>query len=303
MFRFLPLKVLSKILIQNGTYSSYQAVARSVKRIEQIGLVKNVVFENNSKVLYISNKGVELLINEVCISKEEINSPARKTGVTLFALEHTLKLSEIFLLFDRECKKHGIELISFTGDNSIKLEYKLSTRAVGNKNKRYVKPDGLIKLKKNGITKSYFLEYDTGTEYSGDIASKYQKYFGLYEKKYYDTERQEDFPSIIMISKKSTTRIDNWLVQDNLHENELYRWGNHERSKYKNVVHRGISNYEDIDTISSTKIDKFLSERKFLFIDYPTLEKLGLQARFLTHTKKDFILPDSFINTTVLDNM
>jgi hypothetical protein len=39
-FRFIPLKVLSEILIDQGIYSSYQAVSRAVIRVRKKGFIR-----------------------------------------------------------------------------------------------------------------------------------------------------------------------------------------------------------------------------------------------------------------------
>ncbi len=300
MFRFLPLKVLSRIMISQKIYSSYQAVARSVQRLEKEYVIKSIVYTNNSKILYLSEKGANVLSFELCIPKEDINTPSRNKRANFFAIDHTLKMTELYMLFESECRKHGLKLTYFKGDRSTKFEFRLESKRK-TQNRRYVLPDGLIKITKGNISREYFIEFDRATEYSGDIAEKYGKYFGYYEKEYYKKDKKNLYPTILFITENSRQRISN-LIQDD----EPFFPGNvigRYMTYRKNVVYRGIMEYEDNRYAYSNKIEAFLNENKFLFIDYPTLKKHGLKTDFFTYLQNKHCLLDDFQEKKKDDNI
>ncbi|MBD3362320.1 hypothetical protein GF362_01215 [Candidatus Dojkabacteria bacterium] len=298
MFRFLPLKILAEILIKEKIYASYQAVARAVSRIQKQKVIGSVAYQNNSKILYLTSKGAIVLSRELNMHKDEINTPAVGQTVNYFALDHTLKLSDLYMLFSADCTRHNLGLSYFSGDGSHRFEYRLTTGrysgTYGNKSRRYVVPDGIMKIQKGDITKEYFIEYDAQTEYSGDVAEKYSKYFGYYEKEYFGKDKKYDYPAVLFITKKSRQRILNLTAQDERFNTKIYVYPNYNKA-YKNVVHRGLTMHEDIRGISEKKIKMFLDEKKLLFIDFPTLQEKGLEAEWFTYKQNKHRLIDDFI--------
>lgn len=292
MFRFLPLRVLSRIMISQKIYSSYQAVARSVQRLEKEHVIKSIVYTNNSKILYLSEKGANVLAFELCIPKEDINTPSRNNRANFFAIDHTLKMTELYMLFESECRKHGLKLKYFKGDKATRFEFRLSSKRK-TQNRRYVLPDGVMKIEKDNIEKEYFIEFDRSTEYSDDIARKYSKYYGHFDKHFYNTDKQDKYPTIIFINETSRKRIMNLIAQDdNFNSNVEYYYST---KNYKNVVHRGLVLYEDKRSAYSSRVEAFLQENKFLFIDYPTFKKHGLKTDFFTYLQNKHCLLDDFI--------
>lgn len=284
MFRFIPLQVLSKILINEGLYTTYQAVTRNVKRLEEYNMIRPIRYGQSAKVLFLSKAGANTLSIGFEIPRESVNCPERLTGVNFFALEHTIKVAELYLLFSDECKKHDIELSNFQGDYSTRFEYQF--RAIrGKKIKRYVIPDAMFKLTKNGQSKWFFVEYDRGTEYSKDVANKYKKYFEYF--KYNENWRQKfkTFPVILFISESSTQRILNLVQKEEKLNFQSYSVRQYPE-KIKNVVLRGIVMHENVSSVASSTIEEFLKPQKFLFIDYPDLKKRGLSADFIDYNRK-----------------
>ena len=284
MFRFMPLQVLSKILINEGLYTTYQAVTRNVKRLEQHNMIRPIRYGQSAKVLFLSKAGANTLSIGFEIPRENVNCPERLTGVNFFALEHTIKVAELYLLFSDECKKHDIELSNFQGDYSTRFEYQF--RAIrGKKIKRSVMPDAMFKFTKNGQSKWFFVEYDRGTEYSKDVANKYKKYFEYF--KYNENWRQKftTFPIILFISESSTQRILNLVQKEDRLNFQSYSVRQYPE-KIKNVVLRGIVMHENVSSVASSTIEEFLKPQKFLFIDYPDLQKRGLSADFMDYIQK-----------------
>lgn len=284
MFRFMPLQVLSKILINEGLYTTYQAVTRNVKRLEQHNMIRPIRYGQSAKVLFLSKAGANTLSIGFEIPRENVNCPERLTGVNFFALEHTIKVAELYLLFSDECKKHDIELSNFQGDYSTRFEYQF--RAIrGKKIKRSVMPDAMFKFTKNGQSKWFFVEYDRGTEYSKDVANKYKKYFEYF--KYNENWRQKftTFPIILFISESSTQRILNLVQKEDRLNFQSYSVRQYPE-KIKNVVLRGIVMHENVSSVASSTIEEFLKPQKFLFIDYPDLQKRGLSADFMDYNQK-----------------
>jgi hypothetical protein len=301
MFRFLPLKVLSQIMIRQKIYSSYQAVARSVQRLEKEYIIKSIVYENNSKILFLSEKGANVLAYELCIPKEDINTPSRNNRANFFAIDHTLKMTELYMLFESECRKHGLTLKYFKGDKATRFEFRLSSKRK-TQNRRYVLPDGVMKIEKGNIEREYFIEFDRSTEYSDDIARKYAKYYGYFDKHFYHTPKQDKYPSIIFINETSRKRIMNLIAKDdNFNSNVEYYYGHN--NEYQNVVHRGLVFYEDRRSAYSSRVEAFLQENKFLFIDYPTFKKHGLKTDFFTYLQNKHCLLEDFREKKKDDNI
>lgn len=280
MFRFIPLQVLSKILINEGLYTTYQAVTRNVKRLEKFNMIRPILYGQSAKVLFLSKAGANTLSIGFEIPRECVNCPERLTGVNFFALEHTVKVAELYLLFSDECKKHGIELSNFQGDYSVRLGYEFRQVVLGKMVKRYVMPDAIFKLTKDKKFKWFFVEYDRGTEYSKDVARKYQKYFEFFMFSETWKRKFRKFPSILFISESSKKRILNLIPKEKSPDYGTYV-SDRDIEKVKNVVNKGVMLHENISSTSTVTAHEFLNPKKFLFIDYPNLKKKGFDADFM----------------------
>jgi hypothetical protein len=290
-FRFLPLQVLTKILIEKKLYGSYQAVSRCVNRLREHGLIRTTYYTNNAKIIFLSRLGAKQLATGTGVNEDSINCPERLTGVNFFALEHTVKVANLYLLIQSECQRLNIELLEFKGDHSIRYEYEYRAET-GRMIKRLVMPDAIIKLQRESKPQlTIFIEYDRGTESSNDVALKYTKYFEYFMfgdwKTTFDTE---DFPIIIFVSENTEQRILNLIPKEQIQNlNDYYtKW---DSKSYRNVVLRGISLHDNIHTCLNDNIAEFLYKNHFLFVTYDNLKKNGLQTKML-----NFMQDDSFIS-------
>src|SRR5690606_11106447 len=185
-------------------YSFYQGVARSLTRLEKQGLLRTKSYANNVKIIFLSKTGASVLSVNKGIPLENINCPDRITNVNFFAIEHTIEVSKLFYIFSTECEKFGFKLIEFKGDAYQRYEYSYIEWINNDQKKitRYVVPDAIVRIDV-GDEKIYefFVEYDKGSEYSKDIAEKYQKYFEYYSlSEKYKFDNVDKFPSILFIT-------------------------------------------------------------------------------------------------------
>lgn len=290
-FRFLPLQVLTKILLVKKLYGSYQAVSRTVNRLREHGLIRTTYYTNNAKIIFLSRIGAKQLATGTGVSEDSINCPERLTGVNFFALEHTVKVANLYLLLLRECQKHDLILKSFTGDHFTRYEYEFRSNHSGKTIRRYVMPDAEIELEIDGYTFTFWIEYDRGTEYSKDVAVKYMKYL-----EYYNTIRDNEdkrIPIIIFITESTQARIKS-LIQPVPEYKGEWDW-NMSHKKYSNVVFKGITMADDIHSMPTFVVEEFL-QHTFLFIDYATFEKNGFNTTFLDKQARQFNLLERLEN-------
>jgi len=266
-------------------YTTYQAVTRNVKRLEEYNMIRPIRYGQSAKVIFLSKAGANTLSIGFEIPRENVNCPERLTGVNFFALEHTIKVAELYLLFSDECKKYGIKLSNFQGDYSTRFEYEFRLVRSGKMTKRYTIPDAIFKLTKNDKSKWFFVEYDRGTEYSKDVANKYKKYFEHFKYNEDWKLKFKTFPTILFISESSKQRILNLIQKEEKPNFQAYSTRQYPE-KIKNVVFRGIVMHENVSNAGSYEINDFLKPNSFLFIDYPDLQKRGLRANFIDYNQK-----------------
>lgn len=301
IFKFIPLKVLADILIAKGIYSFYQGVARSITRLEKQGLLRTKSYVNNVKIIFLSKTGASVLSVNKGIPLENINCPDRITNVNFFAIEHTIEVSKLFYIFSTECEKYGFKLVEFKGDAYQRYEYSYKEWINNDQKKitKYVVPDAFVRIDV-GDEKIYefFIEYDKGSEYSKDIAEKYQKYYEYYSLsgKYKDANK-DVFPSILFITT-TKKRILN-LIQD-LPKKDSSGYRVFLNRDLKHVVVQGVANSKGEVVHDSYKINKFLQdENRFLFIEYESLLKNKFEASWLSFTQSpislNYFLTNPFI--------
>ena len=290
-FRFLPLQVLTKILIEKKLYGSYQAVSRTVNRLKEHGLIRTTYYTNNAKIIFLSRLGAKQLATGTGVNEDNINCPERLTGVNFFALEHTVKVANLYLLLLRECQKHNLILRKFTGDHFTRYEYEFRSNHSGKTIRRYVMPDAEMELEIENFVFTFWIEYDRGTEYSKDVAVKYMKYL-----EYYNTIRDDEdkkLPIILFITESTSERIKNLISPVPEYKGE-WSW-NLAHNNYSNVVFKGITMAEDIHSMPTFVVEEFL-QNTYLFIDYATFEKDGLNAQFVDENAKPFNLLERIEN-------
>lgn len=278
-FRFLPLQVLTKILLRKKIYSHYQSVQRAISKLEKERYLRSKFYTKNAKVIFLSKLGAKTLSENSGIPLSDINCPERLTGVNYNMLEHTIKVAELYLFIDQIFSENQVELVDFKGDHSTRYRYLFDS--AGRKIERYVMPDAVIKYNIEDKVKSMFVEYDRGTEYSADIAIKYTKYFQFF--KYFDwKEIFEEFPTILFISENTIQRILNLIPLERFDD-----WkDNTSRFKnYKNVVMRGIGMHEGLYMTPKSDIENFLNQQ-FLFTDYESLFKEGVNSKVLNYKQE-----------------
>lgn len=299
IFKFIPLKVLADILIAKGIYGFYQGVARSITRLEKQGLLRTKYYANHSKIIFLSKTGAGVLSVNKGIPLENINCPDRITNVNFFAIEHTIEVSKLFYIFSIECEKYGFKLVEFRGDAYQRYEYSYKEWINNDQKKitKYVVPDAFVRIDVGDEkVHEFFVEYDKGSEYSKDIAEKYQKYFEYYSLsgKY---KQDDKFPSVLFITT-TKQRILNLISDLPTKDNNGYRLFSN--SKLKNVVFQGISDSKGEVFLDSYKINKFLiDENRFLFIEYESLLKNKFEATWLNFiqqpTSLHYFLTNPFV--------
>lgn len=285
-FRFLPLQVLTKILLEEKLYGSYQAVSRTVNRLREHGLIRTTYYTNNAKIIFLSRLGAKQLATGTGVNEDSINCPERLTGVNFFALEHTVKVANLYLLLLRECQKHNLILRKFTGDHFTRYEYQFRNTSSGKIIKRYVMPDAEVEIQQENIVFKIWIEYDRGTEYSKDVAVKYMKYF-----EYFDQLKHQNvttFPTILFITESTKERLKNLVVFEPEYSGQ-WSWS-HASKSFKNVVLKGVTMADDIRSMSDYIVDDFLQEDRFLFIDYATFEQSGLDTELMNMNAENFNL-------------
>lgn len=290
-FRFLPLQVLTKILLEKKLYGSYQAVSRTVNRLREHGLIRTTYYTNNAKIIFLSRQGAKQLATGTGVNEDSINCPERLTGVNFFALEHTVKVANLYLLLLRECQKHDLILKSFTGDHFTRYEYEFRSNHSGKMIRRYVMPDAEMEIEIEGYNFTFWIEYDRGTEYSKVVAVKYMKFL-----EYYNTirdDKDKKLPILIFITESTQARIKS-LIQPVSEFTGEWSW-NLANKNYSNVVFKGITMADDIQSLPTFVVEEFL-QHTFLFIDYSSLEKQGLNATFLDEQARHFNLLDRLNN-------
>lgn len=288
-FRFIPLKVLSEILIDQGVYSSYQAVSRAVIRVRKKGFIRTTYYANNAKIIFLSKKGAKALATGTGVSVENINCPERLTGVNFFALEHTVKVAQLYRLFIRECNKHSLNLAKFTGDFSARYEYEFRGTS-GKMIKRFIMPDAEIEIENNDQRVKLWIEYDRGTESSKDVAVKYMKYLEYFDV---NEEEIEKLPIIIFITESTKQRLNNLVVKDDNYNGE-WDWYNTNKT-YKNVVLKGVAMADGIRNMRSSVIERYLQPNQFLFTDYDSFKERGFESELLNFNAEEIPFIDILI--------
>ncbi len=292
IFKFIPLKVLADILIAKNIYSFYQGVARSITRLEKQGLLRTKYYANHSKIIFLSKTGAGVLSVNKGIPLENINCPDRITNVNFFAIEHTIEVSKLFYIFSTECERYGFKLVEFQGDAYQRYIYSFKEWINNDQKKitKYVIPDAFVRIDV-GDEKIYefYVEYDKGSEYSKDIAEKYQKYFEYYSlSEKYKLNNDDKFPSVLFITttKKRILNLIPDMPKKDGNRYELY--GNR---GLRNVVFQGIENAKGDTNHDSYRIHKFLKdENKFLFIEYESLLKNKFEATWLNFIQQPISL-------------
>ncbi|MCA9375397.1 replication-relaxation family protein [Candidatus Dojkabacteria bacterium] len=288
-FKFIPLKVLSEILIDQDVYSSYQAVSRAVIRVRKKGFIRTTYYANNAKIIFLSKKGAKALAIGTGVSMDSINCPERLTGVNFFALEHTVKVAQLYRLFIRECRKHSLKLTQFTGDFSARYEYEFRGTS-GKMIKRFIMPDAEIEIEHNDQRSKLWIEYDRGTESSKDVAVKYMKYLEYFDV---NEEEVEKLPIIIFITESTRQRLSNLVVKDDSYNGE-WDWYNTNKT-YKNVVLKGVAMADGIRNMRSSVVERYLQPNQFLFTDYDSFKAKGFESKLRNFNAEEIPLIDILI--------
>ena len=220
------------------------------------------------------------------MSVDSINCPERLTGVNFFALEHTVKVAQLYRLFIRECNKYDLNLTVFTGDFSARHEYEFRGTS-GKMIKRFIMPDAEIEIENNDQRVKLWIEYDRGTESSKDVAVKYMKYLEYFDV---NEEEIETLPIIIFITESTKQRLSNLVVKDKNFDGE-WDWYNTNKT-YKNVVLKGVAMADGIRNMRSSVVERYLQQNQFLFTDYDSFKSRGFESELLNFNAEQIQLID-----------
>ncbi len=256
-FRFLPLKVLTKITKKKGLYSYRQSLQKAISRLEERGLLKTFYYGNNWKVVYLSTKGGHMLADAMGIPFKEISIPNQGYKVQFAMLEHTVKVAMLYNDFLKEINSlPHIKLEKWIGDQRMNLQYTFRLNRSGKKKTRILSPDSYFNIKVDKDIHHYFLEYDTGTMDKTQLSFKFMRYFEYFM--YGDWEKDfNTYPNILFLTERSEERLSNLLPEEDFNlERALKFRGNFEESRH--VIKMAIANTSNLMSISSTDISDFL---------------------------------------------
>ncbi len=262
-FRFLPIKALFKIADTKGLYSRRASITDVVKKFEKLDMVKSFYYAHNTKVVYLTKKGADLLVDKFGIDSSQISVPRSNRKVHFARLEHTVKIADLYCELIEEVENiPDAEILQWTADQLFHGRYSYRSDASSRMVKRMLFPDSFFTIRNGTSEKSYFLEYDTGSMDRTQLANKFRQYFeyfvyGKWQKKY------SRFPTTLFLTDRTKERLENLFVEDEsslddaLDERELFR-------KSDNVLWKGVGLSENIESIPSYEIEDFLSQ-KFIF--------------------------------------
>jgi hypothetical protein len=253
----MPLKVLVKIAKKEKLYAFRQNISRIINRLEKRGYVKSFYYGNNWKVVYLTKLGADVLASARGVSPKEIGIPNDGVKVQFAMLEHTVKIAELYEQFLCELTSYPeFELLEWHGDQKALYHYSFKSTRTGRTIKRNFSPDSYFKIQKDGAILGYFLEYDTGNMDKEQLTRKFMRYFEYFV--YGDwPKRYTVFPSILFLTNRSDEQINNLLEKDEVELDKALK----DRTclvKSKHVVLKGIGISENIKSLSSDNIRKFL---------------------------------------------
>lgn len=256
-FRFLPLKVLTKITKKKGLYSYRQSLQKAISKLEERGLLKSFYYGNNWKVVYLTTKGGRMLADARGIQFKNISVPNQGYKVQFAMLEHTVKVAMLYNDFLKELKSYPhIKLEKWIGDQRMNMQYTFRINRSGKKKTRILSPDSYFNIQVDKDNYHYFLEYDTGTMDKTQLSFKFMRYFEYFMYGNWK-ENFNTYPKILFLTERSKKRIDNLIPDEEFDfEKALKNRGCFDDSK--NVINMAIANSSNLMSISSADISNFL---------------------------------------------
>lgn len=259
-FRYIPMKVLMKIVFEREVYGHLSGLSRGLNRLEYSGFIKSFLYGNNWKVVFITKKGAESLALESGIPIKDISIPNLSHKVGFATLEHTVKIANLYLELAMEIPDFpDFCLKEWLGDQQVFLQYKFRSVRNGKTIKRNLAPDSFFLLQKEGIDFPYFLEYDTGTMDREQLVMKFMRYFEYFVYGEWK-EKFGTFPSVLFLTERKELAMKKYLQDPEVPLEKALAL----RSKFSdssNIVWKAIGMSENIKSINSKEIYDFLKTK------------------------------------------
>lgn len=267
-FKFTPLAVLNLLCIENGIYTSREAVSRVLKQCVKENLIGFYQYGNNSKAFYLKHFGGKVLSKELNVDMKHLSIPQKKDNVQFFALDHTIQNANLYAEFVRVLKDFpDIKILEWKGEQNNRHLYEYSSYSTGKKVRRELKPDSYCKLELSSNIFEIFIEYDTGTEGKKKLTEKFMRYFeymsyGRWQEIY------SSFPIVLFLTERNPSAMERMLEKPDIHENDLI-YSRDKFTRTSNIIYGAVGQHENLYSIGSDLIMQFINHH-FIFT-YPNL--------------------------------
>lgn len=275
-FRYLPLKILTKIAQDQGLYTFRQNISPVLKKFEDGGIINSFRYGNNAKVVYITRSGAKRLGFELGIPVSELFIPNQGKKVSFAMLEHTIKIAELYGEYVKEQRNYPqVFLEKWEGDQRIRCQYSFKSNRTQKKVRRNLIPDSYFQLSKQDEKYGYFIEYDTGSMDRDQLAFKFMRYFEYFHYGNWQ-KRFLTYPSVIFITERLEELFLRLITKPEITLDQALR----NRSLFsssKNILWRGIGKVENLRSINSQSIRDFLNLNFIFTINNQTWAKQLLE--------------------------
>lgn len=263
-FRFIPMKVLFSICYARGIYRRQATISDVNKKFEKLGLTRSFYYSNGCKVIYITKKGADILIQDLGISADQINIPRTNQKICFARLEHTVEIANLYCeLIQTVNENSEIEISNWISDQLIQCKYQYRSDKTARMVKRVLYPDSYFNIQKAESEFQIFLEYDTGSMDRKQLGLKFRQYFEYFVYGDWISDYTE-FPIILFITNRSKERLQNISAESQI-EIEKALSNRKIFIKSPNIIWKGIGLAENGGSIASYQIKNFLN-RKFIFV-------------------------------------
>ncbi|MCW5939202.1 MAG: replication-relaxation family protein [Fimbriimonadaceae bacterium] len=192
-----------------GHFGSVQRCNSRLLRLRQHGfiqVVRHPAAGGASPALYrVGRQAAKHLTVRLGITLTEFQRAASSSAAVTF-MEHTAKLVELRLAFEKALRGAAIEQWSWHSEALCRHVYSVSGQ------RRVVKPDSFVYWQNGGVTESWFVELDLGNASQIAICSKLASYGSyLNDGAYHEVYGQESFGVLIVTTGQQ--RLQNLLRQ------------------------------------------------------------------------------------------
>jgi hypothetical protein len=262
-FKFTPLSVLNLLCIENGNYTSREAVSRVLKQCLEDNLIGSYLYGNNSKAFFLKSFGAKVLSQELNIDIKHFSVPLSKDKVQVFALDHTIHNATLYIEMIKALKSYpDIKILEWRGEQNNRHVYEYVAYGTGKKVRRELKPDSYTKISVSGKTYEIFIEFDTGTEGNKKLKEKFMRYFEYMSFGNWQ-EHYSHFPFVLFITQRNKSAMEKMIQAPDINENDLI----YNRNKFtntSNIIYGAVGQHENLYSIGSDLIQNFINHT-FIF--------------------------------------